>query len=112
MPAAVSMPDAACLPACVSLRDEPPHSLLPTILTSAPIGWRSAFCTTSGPIPRGSPTATARRGRGGFSGTLEPDVDVRLTLQLVDEMADRQLIAERLPDAQLHVFIGELARSL
>ena len=43
IPAAVSMPEAACLPACASLSDDPPHSLLPTILMSAPIGWRSAF---------------------------------------------------------------------
>ena len=40
---------------------------------------------------------------------LESDVDVRLALQLIDEMTNRELIAEGLADVELHIVEGELA---
>src|ERR1051326_4596258 len=93
------MPSPATFPAAASLGAA--SSQPPTIRTSALIGWRSALRTTSGPIPRGSPTATANRRLRGVM--LEPDVDLLLFLQLIDEMPDRELIAQRLPDLQFDV---------
>src|ERR671931_1745668 len=103
--AAASMFCAAMRPASMSVGVlEPLSSQPPTIRTSASSGCRNALRTTSGPMPRGSPTATARRGR------LESDVDVGLPLQLIDEVPDRELIAECLFDFQLHILERQIPR--
>src|SRR4051794_336696 len=107
--AAVSMFCAAARPASRSPGALAPSSQPPTMRISASSGCRNAFRTTSGPMPRGSPTATARRGRGGGDGAkLESDIDVNLPPQLIYEMPDRQLVTQRLPNPDLHVVEREI----
>src|SRR3989442_1338975 len=65
----------------------------------------SAFATTSGPIPRGSPRVTARRGRARWSGA---NVDVRRAAQNVEVVLYRELLAHVLADPILHVVEGQL----
>src|SRR5213592_3650399 len=65
---------------------------------------RPAIRTTSGPIPRGSPSVTASRGR-----RLEPDVDVRGATQQVEMVLDGELLAERFADAILYFVEPQLA---
>src|SRR5437879_13659030 len=67
----------------------------------------SARATTSGPIPRGSPSVTARRGRGATGS--EADVDVGEMAQLVDEMLHHQVLAETRADLVFDVIVGQLA---
>src|SRR5437773_7258899 len=67
----------------------------------------SARCTTSGPIPRGSPRVTAMRGRRRRA--LEPDVDVGRAAQQIEVVAYRELLAQRLADAVLHILERQLA---
>src|ERR1051326_251165 len=74
-----------------------------------------ARCTTSGPIPRGSPRVTAMRGRR--PRVLEPDVDVGRAAQQIEVVAHCELLAQGLADAVLHVFerqvaLGEALRHL
>src|SRR2546428_13598807 len=64
----------------------------------------SALWITSGPIPRGSPSVTASRGR-----RLEPDVDVRGATQQVEMALDGELLAERFADAILDFAEPQLA---
>src|SRR5690349_24575535 len=80
------------------------RSPLPISVRSASSGPKaSAFSITSGPIPRGSPTVTARRGR-----RLEPDVDVRGAAQEVEVVLDGELLPQTITDAILHVVEGQL----
>src|SRR5438093_935749 len=73
--------------------------------------WASARCTTSGPIPRGSPRVTAiwGRERGGGRRALEADVDVRRAAQQIEVVLDRELLAQGLADAVLHVLERDVA---
>src|SRR5256714_13596910 len=83
-----------------------PRSPAPSRVMSASSGPRaSAFATTSGPMPRGSPSVTARRGRVTRSG---PDVDVRRAAQHLEVMLYRELLAHVLADPILHVVEGQL----
>src|SRR2546428_7900942 len=82
-----------------------PRSPLPSRTTSASSGPKaSAFSTTSGPIPRGSPSVTASRGR-----RLETDVDVRGAPQQIEMVLDGELLAQAVPDAILHLVEPQLA---
>src|SRR2546427_7860439 len=82
-----------------------PRSPLPRKTTSASSGPKaSAFSTTSGPIPRGSPSVTASRGR-----RLETDVDVRGATQQVEMVLDGELLAQPVADAILHFVEPQLA---
>src|SRR3989475_13137917 len=82
-----------------------PCSPLPRKMRSASRGPRArAFATTSGPIPRGSPSVTASRGR-----RLETDVDVRGATQQVEVVLDGELLAQPVPDAILHFVEPQLA---
>src|SRR3989454_8384924 len=82
-----------------------PCSPLPMKVRSASSGPRAtALATTSGPIPRGSPSVTASRGR-----RLEPDVDVRGATQQVEMVLDGELLAERFADAILDFVEPQLA---
>src|SRR2546421_4677731 len=82
------------------------RSSLPSTVTSASSDpSASAFATTSGPMPRGSPSVTARRGRVTRSG---PDVDVRRAAQNLEVMLYRELLAHVLADPILHVVEGQL----
>src|SRR5882724_1322007 len=82
-----------------------PRCPLPSKVTSASSGRSaSAFSTTSGPIPRGSPSVTASRGR-----RLETDVDVRGATQQVEMVLDGELLAQAVPDAILHLVEPQLA---
>src|SRR5438270_11301366 len=82
------------------------RSSLPSTVTSASSGpSASAFATTSGPIPRGSPRVTARRGRATRSGA---DVDVRRAAQDLEVVLYRELLAHVLADTVLHVGEGQL----
>src|SRR6266487_278356 len=84
------------------------RAVLPTVTTSASSAPAArALRTTSGPIPRGSPRVTARRGRCATG--LEPDVDVRRAAQLVDVMTDGELLAELGADLQLHILEVQVA---
>src|SRR6266516_1258599 len=69
--------------------------------------WASARCTTSGPIPRGSPRVTAIWGRERRA--LEADVDVRRAAQQIEVVLDRELLAQGLADAVLHVLERDVA---
>src|SRR5438552_4452552 len=82
-----------------------PCSPLPRKTRSASSGPRAtAFATTSGPIPRGSPSVTASRGR-----RLETDVDVRGATQQVEMVLDGELLAQPVADAILHFVEAQLA---
>src|SRR3989454_1871173 len=84
-----------------------PRSPLPNTTTSAGSGPRErAFATTSGPIPRGSPRVTARRGRGATA--LEADVHVGGASQQLEIVLLRESLAQGLADPILHVLEGEL----
>src|SRR5256885_12681864 len=75
-----------------------PRCPLPSKVTSASSGpSASAFCTTSGPIPRGSPSVTASRGR-----RLETDVDVGGAPQQVEMVLDGELLAQPVADMILY----------
>src|SRR2546429_4420861 len=66
------------------------RSSLPSTVTSASSGPSArAFAATSGPMPRGSPTVTARRGRATRSGA---DVDVRRAAQDLEVVLYRELL--------------------
>src|SRR5436189_6042809 len=79
---------------------------LPSTVTSASSGPSArAFAATSGPMPRGSPTVTARRGRATRSGA---DVDVRRAAQDLEVVLYRELLAHVLADPILHVVEGQL----
>src|SRR5438034_5060279 len=109
---------AAIFPACSGSRERgagsgnctcfllpAPCSPLPMKVRSASSGPRaSALWITSGPIPRGSPSVTASRGR-----RLEPDVDVRGATQQVEMVLDGELLAERFADAILDFVEPQLA---
>src|SRR5919108_3210449 len=88
-----------------------PCSRLPRMTRSASSGpMARAFSMTSGPIPRGSPGVTARRGRWPSPLTpLEPDVDVGRAAQQVEVVFDGELLAQALADAVLHLVERELA---
>src|SRR6059058_5228521 len=95
---------APCSPLPI-LRLPAPCSPLPMNVRSASSAPRaSAFSITSGPIPRGSPSVTASRGR-----RLEPDVDVRGATQQVEMVLDGELLAERFADATLDFVEPQLA---
>src|SRR6266571_9162820 len=82
-----------------------PCSPLPRKTRSAASGPRaSAFWITSGPIPRGSPSVTASRGR-----RLETDVDVRGATQQVEMVLDGELLAQPVANAILHFVEPQLA---
>src|SRR5689334_14662261 len=79
-----------------------------TMVTSASRGASTnAFFTTSGPMPRGSPSVTATRGRRTIR--LVSDVDVRHAAEEIEIMLDRELLAERVLDPVLHLVERELA---
>src|SRR5205807_10097643 len=85
-----------------------PRSPFPSTTTSAGSALRArAFATTSGPIPRGSPRVTARRGRGATA--LEADVHVGGASQQVEIVLLGESLAQRVADPILHVLEGELA---
>src|SRR5205823_4133766 len=87
-----------------------PRSPLPITTMSASSGpSASALATTSGPIPRGSPGVTARRGRRGEATPLEPDVDVGRAAQQVEVVFDGELLAQTVADAVLHLVERQLA---
>src|SRR5207249_2617993 len=80
----------------------------PSTVISASSGPRaSALATTSGPIPRGSPGVTARRGR--CPPVLETDVDVGRAAQQVEVVFHGKLLAETVADAVLHLVERQLA---
>src|SRR2546422_1841378 len=84
-----------------------PRSPLPSTTTSAGSAPRErAFATTSGPIPRGSPRVTARRGRGVTA--LEADVHVGGASQQLEIVLLRKSLAQGLADPILHRLQGEL----
>src|SRR4029077_6629744 len=84
----------------------PPRPPLPRNTRTASSGPRaSAFWITSGPMPRGSPSVTAKRGR---RMRLVSDVDVRHATEQVEVMLDRELLAEGVLDAVLHLAEREL----
>src|SRR5438034_4132274 len=83
----------------------------PTSTTSAASGaCSSARATTSGPMPRGSPSVTARRGRCacGPGVLLEADVDVGLAADQIQEVLDREVLAQVGADAVFHILEREL----
>src|ERR1043166_1917169 len=83
-----------------------PRSPLPTMVISASSGpSASALATTSGPIPRGSPSVTASRG----TTPLEPDGGVGRTGQQVEVVFDGELLAQAVADAVLHLVERQLA---
>src|SRR5712692_783431 len=85
-----------------------PRSPLPSTTTSAGSAPRArAFATTSGPIPRGSPRVTARRGREATA--LEADVHVSRASQQVEIVLLGEPPAQRVADPILHVLEGERA---
>src|SRR5690349_8278398 len=84
----------------------PPLSPLPIKVRSASSGpRRTALSITSGPMPRGSPSVTAKRGR---RMRLVSDVDVRHAAQEIEIMLDRELLAEGVLDAVLHLVERQL----
>src|SRR3989454_159719 len=84
------------------------RSASPSTTTSAGIAPRArAFATTSGPIPRGSPRVTARRGREATA--LEADVHVSRASQQVEIVLLGEPLAQRVADPILHVLESELA---
>src|SRR2546425_11580297 len=95
----------AIFPACSGSRERGAVCSLPRKTRSASREPRAtALATTSGPIPRGSPSVTASRGR-----RLEPDVDVRGATQQVEMVLDGELLAERFADAILDFVEPQLA---
>src|SRR3989454_3935367 len=85
-----------------------PRSAFPSTTTSAGSAPRArAFATTSGPIPRGSPRVTARRGREATA--LETDVHVSRASQQVEIVLLGEPLAQRVADPILHVLEGDLA---
>src|ERR1700704_5084863 len=95
----------AIRPACSGSRERGAVRSLPTKTTSASSGPKeSALVTTSGPIPRGSPSVTASRGR-----RLETDVDVGGATQHVEMGLDGELLAQPVADAILHFVDPQLA---
>src|SRR5438034_2600410 len=95
----------AIRPASSGSRERGAVCSLPRKTRSASRGPRAtALATTSGPIPRGSPSVTASRGR-----RLEPDVDVRGATQQVEMVLDGELLAERFADAILYFVEPQLA---
>src|SRR5690242_5503615 len=86
-----------------------PRSPLPMTMISASSGpIASALATTSGPIPRGSPGVTARRGRREGPTPLEPDVDVGRAAQQVEVVFDGELLTQSVADAVLHLVERQL----
>src|SRR4051812_16172553 len=99
-------------------------SSAPTSVISASTPDSSARAVISAPIPRGSPSATAKRGlflsalsapsaslRAGFSALsdlLRPDLDVRRLAQPVEITPDGELLAQLVPDAVLHILVPDL----
>src|SRR6266516_1283935 len=85
-------------------------AIFPACSGSRERGAGSGDCTSfllpapCGPIPRGSPSVTASRGR-----RLEPDVDVRGATQQVEMVLDGELLAERFADAILYFVEPQLA---
>src|SRR4051812_28914238 len=91
---------------------------------SASMGPVSARAVISGPIPRGSPSASASRGRfvfpvlpvlpvpslrsGQALSVLGANVDVRRLTQPVEIMPDGELLAQLIPDVVLHVLVPDL----
>src|SRR2546422_269993 len=95
----------AIRPASSGGRERGAGSSLPRTMSSASRGPRAtAFATTSGPIPRGSPSVTASRGR-----RLETDVDVRGATQQVEMVLEGELLAQAVADAILHFVEPQLA---
>src|SRR3989475_5854482 len=80
-----------------------PISVMPAFRPGA-----SALATTSGPMPRGSPSVTARRG-GRRDTASEPDVDVRGATQDLEVMLDRELLGQGVLDPVLHVLEAQLS---
>src|SRR5207302_2314052 len=83
----------------------PRYPLYSRVMSASSGPRASAFATTSGPIPRGSPRVTARRGRATRSGA---NVDVRRAAQNVEVVLYRELLAHVLADPILHVVEGQL----
>src|SRR3989440_12769106 len=84
----------------------------PSTVTSASSGpSASALATTSGPMPRGSPGVTARRGRGPREGAtpLETDGDVGRAAQQVEVVFHGELLSQPVADAILHLVERQLA---
>src|SRR3989449_5212453 len=82
-----------------------PRSPFPSTTMSAGSAPRArAFATTSGPIPRGSPRVTARRGRAATA--LEADVHVGRASQQVEVVLLGASLAHRVAGPILHVLEG------
>src|SRR3989442_4292409 len=106
----------AILPACSGSRERgagpvaaserpAPRSRLGRTTRSASSGpSASAFSITSGPIPRGSPSVTASRGR-----RLETDVDVGGATQQIEMVLDNELLAQPVAGPVLHLVEPHLA---
>src|SRR5207249_11663534 len=77
-----------------------------TSASSGPMA--SAFSSTSGPMPRGSPTVTPRRGREPRDTWLVANVDVRRAAQQVEVVLDGELLAQPVADPVLHFVEVEL----
>src|SRR3989454_11807155 len=85
-----------------------PRSPFPSPKTSAGSAPKArAFATASGPIPRGSPRLTRRRGRGATA--LEADVHVRGASPQVEIVLLGEPLAQGVADPILDVLEGELA---
>src|SRR5438105_2083114 len=96
----------AIRPASSGRRERRACSPLPTITTSASSAPKaSAFSTTSGPMPRGSPSVTASRG----ATPLEPDVDVGGAAQQVEVVLDGELLRQAVADAVLDLVERQVA---
>src|SRR5207248_4401948 len=100
----------AIFPAASGGRERGAASSSPSTVMSASSGpSASALATTSGPIPRGSPGVTARRGRWGGATPLESDVDVGRAAQQVEVVFDGELLSQPVADAILHFVERQLA---
>src|SRR2546430_8983639 len=102
----------AIFPAASGARERGAAPPSPSTVTSASSGpSASALATTSGPMPRGSPGVTARRGRGPREGAtpLESDVDVGRAAQQVEVVFHGELLSQPLADAILHLVERQLA---
>src|SRR2546422_2523620 len=83
------------------------RSRLPSSTTSACSGPSArALATTSGPMPRGSPSVTARRGRRATASGA--GVDVGSAAQDLEIVLHRELLAHVLADPVLHVVEAQL----
>src|SRR5437870_9848772 len=80
-----------------------PISVIPASRPTA-----SALATTSGPIPRGSPSVTSRRGRRRVTAS-QPDVDVGGTTQDLEVVLDGELLRQPIANPVLHVVEAQLA---